>query len=57
MTNETNALNLGGTLTFGDSIGDGGGREEKDSVNMAFAIAVVVGGAVEGHETLGGIAE
>lgn len=57
MTNETKALNLGGTLTFAGSIGDRGEEEEKDSVNVAFAIAVVVGGAVGGHETLGRIAE
>jgi hypothetical protein len=52
MMNETNALNLGGTLIFGGSIGDRK-VEEKVSVNMASAMAVVVGGAAGEHETLG----
>ena len=50
MMNETNALNLG------RSIGDRE-VEEKDSANMASAMAVVVGGAAGEHETLGQIAE
>jgi hypothetical protein len=44
MMNETNALNLGGTLILVDSIG----ALEKVSANVASAMRVVVGGVVEG---------
>jgi len=52
MMNEMNVRNLGGTLIFEGSIGDEEVGEEKVSVNMASAMAVVVEGAVAGHETL-----
>ena len=45
MMSETNALNLGGTLVLVGSIG----ALEKDSVNMASPMVVVVGGAAEGR--------
>jgi len=56
MMYEMNVGNLGGTLIFWGSIGEEEVGEEKVSVNMASAMAVVVEGAAAGHETLGRIA-
>lgn len=56
MMSETNALNLGGMSMLEGSIGDEQlGRQPlgKVSVNMTYAMAVAVGGAVEGHKILG----